>query len=342
MRKKTILIFGNYGGQNWGDEGILSGLLSALASSRFRIIVISSQPKHTGKHHNISSFPPPPFGIRSFFRFSFLRTIRCISSADIILFGGGGLFQDREKRAIFLWGWYRFIAGMFGKRIIFVGNSVGPLRSFVSRYIAKQSFFSSSFISLRDTHSQELLEKMGIPLENIISSTDALFLLRKLPKKREREGTILAFRRSDKKNIQKIKNIFSILPKPIYVISMDKEDEDFLSKYNVPFLHPKSVLHLRNIFSQSKFVLSSRLHGGIFALQAETPFLLLSAAPKIQHFFSERGFSDILFSEIDEKRMKRKVRDMMKNFSKIQEKLEQVRLQEQKKAKQILPLFLQK
>ena len=68
MKRKNLLIFGHYGVPNWGDEAILSGILSKLNIEKYRVVVVTDNLKFTKKHHGVKSIYPPPFGIRSLFR----------------------------------------------------------------------------------------------------------------------------------------------------------------------------------------------------------------------------------------------------------------------------------
>lgn len=323
---------------------ILSGLVSALPKKAFDITVVSSNPNFTTRiHSGVQSVFPPPFGVKSFLHFRLLQTIRAIKKADIILFGGGGLFQDREPKAIFLWGWYRFVAGFFGKRIIFVGNSVGPLASHISKRIVQKSFQPSRFISVRDTASKNLLLDLGISHTCIVSATDAVFLLRKTPSAKRKKGTLLLLRGDGKITHQQIRKLLPLLPKPVSFLAMDTVDVSFGESLGLPRIQPKSPSDLRSLVSSAKLVLSSRLHGGILALQAETPFLLFSAAPKIQNFFAERSLKKLVLSETySYKKAKTMITSLIKNASKWIKIFRKIRLLEQRKAKNILPEFLQK
>jgi polysaccharide pyruvyl transferase CsaB len=343
LKKRNILIFGNYGGQNWGDEAILKGLLSNIDPVRFAVTVVTSNPTHTKNMHGVSSVSPPPFGIRSLFGGGIRKTIRALESADVVLFGGGGLFQDREKKAIRLWGWYHFFASIFAKKIIFVGNSVGPLNSKRSRKIARKAFEKTRFVSVRDSASKKILADIGISPERIIISTDAAFLIRKPPNPKYRKGSVLFIRGDGNITSDRLKKIFSVLPKPIRAVAMDQVDARFAQSLGVPVCNPDSLSDLEKIISHSKIILSSRLHGGILALRCETPFVLFSSAPKIKSFFGERGVGDCVFSErFQANRFFHRIRLLLKNSSSHRKKLQSIRLEEQRKSRDILPIFLQK
>ena len=126
MRKK-ILIFGHYGVPNWGDEAILTGILSQIDHSRFSVTVVSTDPAFTEKQHGVKSVLPPPFGVRSFFRLGWVKCLTSISEADYIIFGGGGLWQPMPVKALKLWDWYLRIVQLYGKKVFCLGVSFGSI-----------------------------------------------------------------------------------------------------------------------------------------------------------------------------------------------------------------------
>lgn len=341
MPKKNILIFGNYGGQNWGDEMILSGILSAIPHAFFEVSVVSSDPHFTSRIHGVSAFFPPPFGLRSLFRRGNFSVFSVIQKADFVIFGGGGLLQDREKKAIFLWSFYVAVVRFFRKKILFVGNSIGPLSRPFSRVLAKNALSTTPFFSSRDQASLDFLKEIAKEKQSF-GSTDCVFLLSKFPAQKKRKGTLIALRGDGHISVKKIKSIFSLLPKPIFAIAQDSVDENFAQEMGVEVLTPKNLREVKKAFSQAELVLTSRLHGGIFSLMAETPFVCFSAAPKIHSFFSERDLGEAIFPEAFSRK---KLSSFLLKIQKDKEffrVLRRIRQNEAKKAKNLLPIFLQK
>lgn len=346
MKKKSLLLFGNYGGQNWGDEAILSGLLSALPQDIFDITVVSRNPKKTKKDFGVHSVFFPAAGIRSFFRGLFHPTLlggrQAIQKADIVVFGGGGLFQNREKKAIFLWSYYAFLCFFFHKKVVFVANSLGPLDGFLAQWLAKKVFLKAKSISVRDMASVFLLKELGIPKQKIVLATDAIFLARKKPAPKRKKGTLLALRGDGNFSVEKIKNTISSFPQPVSAIAMDEIDITFAKKLGVPLLHPQNISELFSVFAKVECIVSSRLHGNLLAIHNETPFLALSAAPKVQNFLEERGLIHLVFPEkITSLQLIKKAKEIFRQKTQWKKILSTVRKTEQKKAKEILPIFLQ-
>jgi len=341
MPKKQILIFGNYGGQNRGDEMILSGLLSAIPQALFEVCAVSSNPELTSKNHNVSAIFPPPFGFRSLFRRGSFSIFSAIRRSDFVIFGGGGLLQNRERKAIFLWAFYIAMVRFFRKKILFVGNSIGPLDGILAKKLAQNALSRAKFLSVRDAESFDFLKKIGREKQSLLA-TDCVFLLPKFPAQKKRKGTLIALRGDGDISARKIKTLFSSLPKPIFAISQDAVDEDFSRELGIKILSPESLEKVKSTFSSVELVLTSRLHGGIFSLMAETPFVCFSAAPKVRHFFAERGMEEMIFPE---KFSRKKVLACLSRIRKDEKYigfLRKIRRDEARKAKNLLPIFLQK
>ena len=90
-KNKKIVISGYYGFDNAGDEAVLSGILEMLGNLDIKadITVLSSNPEATSKLH---------YGITSVNRFGIVSLIKAISSADLVISGGGSLFQDVKHK----------------------------------------------------------------------------------------------------------------------------------------------------------------------------------------------------------------------------------------------------
>lgn len=179
---KNLLICGNYGATNLGDEMILAALLQHVRflAPKSHIVVLSADPSHTRAFHHVESFFLLPFGFRSFFRGIFrgelLKTLRAYQKADAVLMGGGGLFTDERIYAIFLWGIHALAAFVFFKPFYVYAQSIGPLRYFLSRSIVSFVFKRARFISVRDYASKKILVALGIST-SIVVLPDPAFVL---------------------------------------------------------------------------------------------------------------------------------------------------------------------
>lgn len=163
-----ILLCGNYGGVNVGDECILRAFIQRIKVlfPREELVVMSYNPEQTSRVFGVRSVLLLPFGLRSFFRgisqWNVFQTLKAYTSCKVFILGGGGLFTDENFFAVFLWAFHVFVAFLFRKPVYFYGQSIGPLNTFFTRFILKRLFRFISFFSVRDRESKELLRVLGV------------------------------------------------------------------------------------------------------------------------------------------------------------------------------------
>lgn len=350
MDRKKLLIFGNYGSINLGDEVILFGLLKAISPKKWDITVVSSNPERTAKQYHIKTVCQPPFGFRSLLKNSFFPTIKAIKEAEIILFGGGGLFQDKEKRAFLMWSFFLRICLFFNKKVALVGNSIGPLNKSISRLQAQQLFNQLPFISVRDQDSYDLLKEIGITETKISLATDCAFFLAPIKKATQKNKPILLILHGEytsESQIKKIKKFVQYLKnkkEKVYFLAMQKRvsnDHKMAEKLGIPLLEADSVKEIVDYISSAKFILSSRLHGIILSILASVPFLAFSEMPKVKGFLASAGLSKYFIqSNFSNQFLIKFFEQSRKQNQKIQTELKKAFKNEKSKARLILPDFI--
>lgn len=145
-----IALLGYYGFGNLGDELLLRSCLEMFG--RERIIVLSNSPEETSR----------TFGVEAVNRWSFREVLSAFRRSNALVLGGGGLFQDSTslKSCVWYWGVVR-LAGVLGCRVYALGQSVGPLKSRVSRYFAGNALKRCVKLHVRDEASRVLAESLG-------------------------------------------------------------------------------------------------------------------------------------------------------------------------------------
>jgi polysaccharide pyruvyl transferase CsaB len=291
MNKKNLLIFGNYGGINIGDEVILAGLISVINKKNWNIKVVSTDPAFTTKEYKVQSVPHLPFGFRSFFRFDWKEALGEIKNADLIMFGGGGLFQDREKRAFVMWSFFLKVCFWYKKRVILIGNSF-DINQPKNIKKAEKLFKKVSFFSVRDKYSYDFLKQINVPEAKMRLATDcAFFLNKKQPEKGIKKPILFILHGELTQNhFSKLKSFKNYLKKKgekIEFLAMQvrySHDHDIARKLKIKCYRPKNQEEARRIIASAKFVVSSRLHGAILALISEVPFVAFSSMVKMKGF----------------------------------------------------------
>ena len=179
---KGVLISGYYGFNNTGDEAMIETMSIELAKKNYRLVVLSSNPEKTRELYNVEAYD----------RYKFLEIVKAIKNTDILVSGGGTLFQDiTSKKSI----WYYLgivkLAQWLGKKVIIAYQGMGPINTKFYRWITKKTLNKKSvkLIALRDKAAIEYAKEMGIKKEKMILSSDMIFMMK--PPAKERSLKIL-------------------------------------------------------------------------------------------------------------------------------------------------------
>lgn len=152
--KKRIVLSGYFGFKNFGDEAILSVLVSKLQQDRNRITIISSAPEYTKSLYSHISV------VRTF---DFQNIIAAIYKSDILISGGGSLLQDATSlKSLIYYLLIIFIGLFFRKKVIIFAQGIGPIKSKLGQFLTKSILKNCSYISVRDKKSHELLKEWEI------------------------------------------------------------------------------------------------------------------------------------------------------------------------------------
>ena len=127
-----FLIAGYYGFGNTGDEAILAAILNGLhaRSPSSRAVVISGDPADTRRRHGVEAVPWRDV----------LAIDRAVKDSDLVIIGGGGLFQDHwgldpdslltpDHYGITFYAGPAILASLHGKPLALPGLGFGPLAS---------------------------------------------------------------------------------------------------------------------------------------------------------------------------------------------------------------------
>ncbi|MBI5152364.1 polysaccharide pyruvyl transferase family protein [Candidatus Peregrinibacteria bacterium] len=344
-----IIICGNYGATNIGDELILKGILkylgartgaptSANINSRHEITVLSANPGLTQRLHKINSMAVLPAGPRSFVKgmlgFSFLRTLSAIKKCDLFILGGGGLFDDTYPRASLIWGIQALAAHMYKKPLIILANSFGPLKTFAAKLITRLVCDYSRLITVRDEGSKKLLQQMGIKKKITVAADPAFGLTqadlcnKKPVKKTEKPYVVFALRKSNKNFVQ-LANLLDWIHKKygfqIKLISFQKIIQDntgFQKKFsNKKFIHvlpyADDFCAIYKTIENAEAVVGMRLHSLILAILAEKPFLALTSFDKIKNLLASEGLANLAL-DINDKNLSKNFKTAFENLIKNQ------------------------
>ena len=184
-----IVLAGNFGAGNFGDELILAGFLRKISRElpKSKVVVLAAEPKLVRRFHGVDALPMVPTGFRSFAKMNWWRSVAAVKNCDAVIFPGGGLFADEENpRAVWIWGAPILLARYFWRPVFLLGQSVGPFGKNWTRKFTKFCLAKTEWIGARDAASENELRKIGVPAKKIRAGKDsALLLAPRLPKIRE-------------------------------------------------------------------------------------------------------------------------------------------------------------
>ncbi|MFN7160468.1 MAG: polysaccharide pyruvyl transferase family protein [Candidatus Gracilibacteria bacterium] len=320
MSVKHITLVGSFGASNIGDEAILESTLQMLHthSESLGIHVLSPTPEDTQEFYHaysVTSSVPIPFGVRSIIKKSpaFIKSLKILRSTDIVFFPGGGLFTDNESiYAVLLWALhFFFFKFLLGKKVVFGGQSIGPLKSFLAKNITRWVLASSDGFFVRDEESllcikkefPKYVSKVSLLLDPVCfidTSVEHKGVFTTTKKPLQIALSLRPWHGSEHKLIHALGKIFKKIsetqPIHLHLIPMQyKGSEDItplqhmsyvLHEMNIPStLHaPRSYTEVLQILSDCQASIGMRLHFLILSALSHTPLLALSYSTKVEGF----------------------------------------------------------
>ncbi len=332
MGAKSILVIGNYGAGNLGDDAILGGIVTELRSIGYSgniSVTHGGFQSSTDIYKGLKKVPFMPSGVRSRLRRAARKeALNAIKQADLVVLGGGGLFVDSETwKAPLSWGAQAAACRKMGTPYICYGQSVGPLRSLISRQIAKKVFKHAKAIHVRDSQSAKVLQNLGFT--EVTVGTDPAFSYLAQHKKPVKKGKalVISLRQWGKlkaKSWQPIlEEVQSFAKKrklqPIIVATdiRDKAELAQLKRTGLEVFEPPSAIAAFEGISRAKMAVTMRLHAGIFALAAKIPTLAISynhkVASLIQNLAPTGAFKTLKTENLTAARIKKALTQLAKN-----------------------------
>lgn len=265
-----FLLVGNYGVGNLGDEALKEYFLRAFSQVEWQ--VLSSNPHGT-------ELPRFPAGVRSFFGFQWIKTLRALWHSDGVVFGGGSLFTDAESwQACWLWWCHAFWAWLFQKKIILAFQGVGPHHTWLGKVLTRWVVQRAVYISVRDELSLARVKTWQSKAE-LIQSFDPVFSRIHMKEYDvTANGTLVIIPRKNSDAL--LQTVVQELLQAdrwqkVCCISMqpgDPQERKYILELRESVHQECEVVEVRTLdqlvtaVSQGSFVLSQRYHGALVAM----------------------------------------------------------------------------
>lgn len=312
---KRLLLAGYLGAGNLGDDAVMLGLVHGLGGAGYAVTVLSGFPEET---HRLYGFPSVPRRDKKLVE-------DAIGKCDALIFPGGSVFQDASSAMSPMY--YADLiktAKKAGKKVVLVGQGIGPLNGFLGKGASKGALNMADGITVRDPGALTALKELGVNVPVRVAA-DSAFLLPQ-PRLSTEDGygitgmrSVAVAPRPFKQKGVDVAALFGEFCKLLYqsgtmptLLPMDKTEDiplvEAISKAQggrVPDLRKiMTPMEAQQRIARMDAVLAMRLHAGILASTVGVPPMMLSYDPKVSAFAKMMDIGPALtFDNITPQRM---------------------------------------
>lgn len=276
------LLIGNFGVGNLGDEALKEYFITAYPTVSWAVL---------SAHPEAGELPRLPGGIRSFFRFNWLKTLQAYRRCDAVVFGGGSLLTDTESvHACIIWWLHTVPAKLFRKPIHFAFQGVGPFRTPVGQWFSGLALRSATSISVRDEASFKRAKSLTKSTK-IVQTCDPVIWLIEKEKIDVRTKNILVLIPRKNSSEKFTKTAQEVLESrswdEVRVISMEPQnvtEQTFVKTLVTTLGHSTKVVEVATLhdlllnIADAGAVVSERYHGALPAKMYKKPLYIVSQA----------------------------------------------------------------
>ncbi|TAA72886.1 polysaccharide pyruvyl transferase CsaB [Planococcus salinarum] len=355
-----IVLSGYYGFDNVGDEAILFAIIQSLKEYHpgVKLTVLSNNPEKTASSYQVDAVN----------RWSFNEVRKALKESDGLISGGGSLLQDETgMKSITYYSGVMKIAQVLKKPVFIYAQGMGPVKSQINRKIMKHVLQASELITVRDKHSKNLLERIGVtkPIQLVpdpvmgIDAGDFVSGLESLADSDKRVVSVsirnwtedLSYLKKVAEGLDGLAdNGHDILMVPMHgkydhetsarVVGMMKHEAEI-------FPYDSSIEEKMAAVKDSDVLLGMRLHALIFASVGNTPFVALSYDPKIDSFaeiVDQKVLGNVASDDWSSGDIVSSIEEIFANYSKytkqLDEKVEPLQIKANDTAKQVVDFIL--
>ncbi|MCM1010351.1 MAG: polysaccharide pyruvyl transferase CsaB [Fusobacterium sp.] len=280
---KKVAISGYYGFKNFGDELILSILTEKLKDHD--VTVFSVNPEFTAQ----------TYGVKTARTFNPIDVIKTIAATDVLISGGGSLFQDATSvKSVIYYSFVLGLAQILGKKTIIFAQGVGPLYHPLSRFLVKHLFKRCDAVSVRDEKSLNLLQGWGINAKLVEDPAYSLTI----PQAGKEPTTGVQLRQFDGVDEKFLTNLAGAIQGKPKIFSLQKSLDlevckEFAKKTNGEIVEEKLIEEL----SRVEILVSMRFHALIVALKAGVKCAVINYDPKVKTLAEKYSLPLIEFTD---------------------------------------------
>jgi polysaccharide pyruvyl transferase CsaB len=300
-----VLVAGWVGSSNLGDELCFAGLRRQLAARGAEVAAVSTDPERTRRWHGTGAVDHRDLA----------GIVSAVRSADAMVFGGGGILQDvtsplnlpyHLSRVVLARGLHTPFAG--------VGLGVGGVDTRLGAALIRHAMRGNLGITVRDAASRDLLTRVGVPGAQV--AADLAFALEPPATPRAPREVIAVSLRPWSERISRLPAAAHVDGTPerhvaatahaldeiagrtglqIRFVALQRDRDDafhrrIAERMRTPtsFAAPELDGFL-DAYADARAVISMRYHGGVGAVLAGCPVVLISYALKVDALALELG-----------------------------------------------------
>lgn len=350
---KRGFLIGYYGFGNAGDDILLSKTTQIIKQKypHISLCVLYKYKEWIQAATKIDPLKFPPyknskiFGELTFAKRHSLQVMGAFFRAQIIVFGGGTLFQDRTSTASLLYYLSFIFWGMiFRKKMVLLGQGVGSFKGRKTNWLVKFCINRCVAVSLRDEASLNVAKKqLNIQNDKLTLASDlAYFNTSATTSKVTPEGLISlslrpcsAFKKTKKELIKGLHQ----LDQPFIFLECQHGDDFTCIKKEVErkpsskgpspiaideIWYLNHYFYEHNIENQPVYmVVGMRYHSLVWASLHHLPFIGLGYDEKVKQLCTELGqeYIDLHPASFTDKQLTQTVEKIKKNYKKYQKAL---------------------
>lgn len=315
---RTATLFGYYGYDNLGDDLLCQQSIELLKEAHFDRIYLLLNRKKLKNFSQETVFPVD--------RFHPLKVLSAIFKSDVLVCGGGGILQDQTSlKSLLYYSSIILVSLAFGKPVLLLANSLGPLKHTISRCIVRFILRRKNlFFIARDPVSFRYAKIVGA--RHVSLGTDLAVGTFENLTKVEREKKISFCLKSE----MELEPIFTIMKtcgfSEILLVPLSPQDEPACERVAKKYGLRVSNEPLKDLISSS-FVVSQRMHGCLISCLAGVPFVSLNNSkskrffkryfPNYEGFCSKGDPTQVALAIMKLKDVKLDAKKMLEDFAKM-------------------------
>ena len=308
-KRDGALVCGAYGRGNAGDDAILEAIVTELrqVDPDLPVWVLSRNPEDTRLTYRVNSI----------YTFAFPKFLCRMRKTRLYINGGGSLMQDvTSHRSLWFYLFTISWAKKLGNKVMMYGCGIGPITSPANRRRASRVLQKSvDAITLRDTHSKDELDDMGVTKPEIILSADPTVILPPAPEQAidgilesqgiDPKGNYIGFALRPWPGFEDKASVFAAAADyayeqygltPVFLpierrldVAAARTAAQYMKAPHYILSETGSSSHTIGLFARMQAVVSMRLHALVFSAGQGVPLVGVVYDQKISSFLSYIG-----------------------------------------------------